>query len=50
MSNPYQNSNGTFENKLGIQKADELKLIEYDLTTQKSNQILNDEVSLGVKG
>ncbi|MDO4878997.1 MAG: hypothetical protein Q3966_06870 [Neisseria sp.] len=29
----YQNSNGTFENKPGIQKAAELKLFEYDLTT-----------------
>lgn len=37
MSNPYQNSNGIFENKLGIQNVAELKLIEYDLTTQKSN-------------
>ena len=37
MSTPYQNTHRTFENKLGIQKAAELKLIEYDLTTQKSN-------------
>ena len=48
MSNPYQNSNGTFENKLGIQKADELKLIEYDLTTQKSNQNVARFVEYGV--
>lgn len=50
MSNPYQNSNGIFENKLGIQNVEKLKFFEYDLTKQKMLRIFNNEVSFNIRG
>ncbi|MDR2874930.1 MAG: Fic family protein [Methylobacillus sp.] len=49
MANPYTDEVGIYHNKLGITDADELKRVEYDLTTRRAQEILAHRVDLGVQ-
>lgn len=50
MANPYTNETGVFKNKLGFTDANQLKSIEYEVTSARAEDILTGEISLGVSG
>lgn len=46
MLNSYTDASGVYRNKLGIENAEQLKRVEYDITTHRSREILEQD-SLG---
>ena len=50
MANSYTDANGIFHNKLGITAAEQLKRTEYDLTAQRSREVLEQNALGSVRG
>lgn len=50
MANSYTDDNGVYRNKLGIMDAAQLRDIEYDLTAQRSQEILEENVLGHIQG
>jgi cell filamentation protein len=50
MSNRYRDDAGVYYNKLGITDAAELRAVEYQLTKQRSAELLSGATTLGVEG
>lgn len=50
MAGPYTDENGVFKNKLGLSTEAELRAVEYELTTNRADELMSGRAGVSVKG